>query len=233
MVLSRLSRADEDSSLFIQNNTMLGRRRRRGTPLRAAALLLVWCNNGIFTTGLAFAPNNFITKIIGTPAGGQTITTTKITTTTKNPTTTTVFSTWKIFQYQYGSNHLFFRQDPLPARTHQWLFASSRPRQECHVQLLPWRVCHCHLRMDDTNPSKEDKEYVNSIIYGRCTVAPIGLVRRSTGQSPDGDGGENAEEETTKLFPWDGPVRQTSDYYFEFIYECGRRVDRSGRSVCG
>ena len=64
----------------------------------------------------------------------------------------------------------------------------------------------CNLRMDDTNPSKEDKEYVDSIIQDVNWIQE-GLF----------------EGETV----WEGDVRKTSSY-FDFIYECAVSLIKSG-----
>ncbi len=62
----------------------------------------------------------------------------------------------------------------------------------------------CNLRMDDTNPSKEDEEYVNSI---KEDIKWLG-------------------------FDWDGEVRYASDYYEKF-YECAVRLIKMGLAyVC-
>jgi glutaminyl-tRNA synthetase len=65
----------------------------------------------------------------------------------------------------------------------------------------------CHMRLDDTNPSKEDREYVESILEDVRWIQD-GLYE---GQ-PD---------------PWDGKVRKTSDY-FDLIYECAVALINSG-----
>lgn len=65
----------------------------------------------------------------------------------------------------------------------------------------------CHMRMDDTNPSKEDKEYVNSILED-VQWLQSGLYEEGS-------------------FPWDGNVKKTSDY-FEFIYECAEALIENG-----
>lgn len=64
----------------------------------------------------------------------------------------------------------------------------------------------CNLRMDDTNPSKEDKEYVDSITEDVNWIQS-GLY--------EGD------------HVWDGEVRKTSSY-FDFIYNCTVALIRSG-----
>jgi glutaminyl-tRNA synthetase len=65
----------------------------------------------------------------------------------------------------------------------------------------------CHMRMDDTNPSKEDKEYVDSILEDVRWIQS-GLFN-----------GDSA--------PWVGPVRKTSDY-FDLIYDCCEALIQSG-----
>lgn len=64
----------------------------------------------------------------------------------------------------------------------------------------------CHMRLDDTNPSKEDREYVESILEDVRWVQ-TGLY---TGDAP-----------------WEGKVRKTSDY-FDLIYECAVALIQSG-----
>lgn len=65
----------------------------------------------------------------------------------------------------------------------------------------------CHMRMDDTNPSKEDEEYVESILKDVMWI-----------QSGLFDGMDK---------PWDGNVRKTSDY-FDAIYEAAVALIQSG-----
>lgn len=64
----------------------------------------------------------------------------------------------------------------------------------------------CNMRMDDTNPSKEDDEYVESILEDVRWI-----------QSGLYDGRD----------PWDGEVRKTSSY-FDSIYECAEYLIRQG-----
>jgi glutaminyl-tRNA synthetase len=63
------------------------------------------------------------------------------------------------------------------------------------------------MRLDDTNPSKEDREYVESILED---------VRWIQDGLYDG-----------QLDPWDGKVRKTSDY-FDLIYDCAVSLIKSG-----
>ena len=64
----------------------------------------------------------------------------------------------------------------------------------------------CNMRMDDTNPSKEDEEYVQSILED---------VRWIQSGLYDGDD------------PWDGPVRKTSSYFGE-IYNAAEYLILQG-----
>jgi glutaminyl-tRNA synthetase len=64
------------------------------------------------------------------------------------------------------------------------------------------------MRLDDTNPSKEDKEYVESILEDVEWIQQ-GLYDPAQGH------------------PWDGPVRKTSDY-FDTIYNCAVALIKSG-----
>jgi glutaminyl-tRNA synthetase len=64
----------------------------------------------------------------------------------------------------------------------------------------------CNMRMDDTNPSKEDEEYVASILEDVKWIQ---------------SGLHDSE------VPWDGPVRKTSDY-FDTIYDCAEALIKQG-----
>lgn len=65
---------------------------------------------------------------------------------------------------------------------------------------------NCHMRMDDTNPSKEGQEYVDSILEDVKWIQS-GLF--------------------TNRVPWSGKVRKTSDY-FELIYDCAKALIERG-----
>lgn len=66
----------------------------------------------------------------------------------------------------------------------------------------------CNMRMDDTNPSKEEKEYVESILEDVRWI----------------QSGLYADDEDA---PWAGSVRKTSDY-FDFIYDCAEALIQQG-----
>eukprot|EP00546_Thalassionema_frauenfeldii_P016951 CAMPEP_0178900926 /NCGR_PEP_ID=MMETSP0786-20121207/3736_1 /TAXON_ID=186022 /ORGANISM="Thalassionema frauenfeldii, Strain CCMP 1798" /LENGTH=852 /DNA_ID=CAMNT_0020571967 /DNA_START=140 /DNA_END=2701 /DNA_ORIENTATION=+ len=65
----------------------------------------------------------------------------------------------------------------------------------------------CHMRLDDTNPTKEDREYVDSILEDVCWIRS-GLVQPNH-------------------VPWTGCVRKTSDY-FDLIYDCAMALVKQG-----
>jgi glutaminyl-tRNA synthetase len=67
----------------------------------------------------------------------------------------------------------------------------------------------CHMRLDDTNPSKEDKEYVDSILEDVVWIQ------------------QGLYNDDKQAVPWDGPVRKTSDY-FDLIYDCAVALVKSG-----
>ena len=65
----------------------------------------------------------------------------------------------------------------------------------------------CNMRMDDTNPTKEDEEYVESILEDVKWI------------QSDLYGDKDA--------PWEGSVRKTSSY-FDTIYECAEILIKQG-----
>lgn len=62
-----------------------------------------------------------------------------------------------------------------------------------------------HMRLDDTNPTKEDVEYVQSILEDVRWIL----------------------SSETNENPWDGPVRKTSSY-FDLIYDCAMSLIETG-----
>lgn len=72
----------------------------------------------------------------------------------------------------------------------------------------------CHMRLDDTNPTKEEKEYVQSILEDVLWIQE-GLYDHQ---------GTSASASAT---PWEGKVRKTSDY-FDLIYDCAVALIQSG-----
>ncbi len=72
----------------------------------------------------------------------------------------------------------------------------------------------CHMRMDDTNPSKEDEEYVQSILED------VRWIQQGLEPFPAGD-------DTDREGPWYGGVRKTSDY-FQLIYDAAVYLIKTG-----
>lgn len=72
----------------------------------------------------------------------------------------------------------------------------------------------CHMRLDDTNPTKEDDEYVQSILEDVRWIQQ-GLEPFAAGDETDRDG------------PWYGDVRKTSDY-FQLIYDAAVYLIKTG-----
>ena len=70
------------------------------------------------------------------------------------------------------------------------------------------------MRLDDTNPSKEDMEYVDSILEDVRWIQS-GLGRFENDDDDDG--------------PWYGGVRKTSDY-FDLIYEAAEMLIERGEA---
>lgn len=77
----------------------------------------------------------------------------------------------------------------------------------------------CHMRLDDTNPTKEDEEYVQSILEDVRWIQQ-GLPAFDTN---DGEGNQSGED----VGPWYGKVRKTSDY-FDLIYDAAVYLIESG-----
>jgi hypothetical protein len=68
----------------------------------------------------------------------------------------------------------------------------------------------CNMRMDDTNPTKEDVEYVESILEDVKWIQS-GLY----------------EDDGNTIVPWEGDVRKTSSY-FDTIYDCAEALIKQG-----
>jgi glutamyl/glutaminyl-tRNA synthetase len=76
----------------------------------------------------------------------------------------------------------------------------------------------CHMRLDDTNPSKEDEEYVQSILEDVRWI--------QQGLEPFDDA---PAQEGENVGPWFGDVRKTSDY-FQLIYDAAIYLIENGEA---
>ena len=164
----------------------------------AAALVLL--RYGVH--GFAYAPN-FITKIIQeqteiTPQGLLQIDDCDSTTTDDNirgtPTTTTNNGRTQPVKTRF------------PPEPNGYLHLGHAKAVSFNFAVARMFGGVCHMRLDDTNPTKEDAEYVASILED---------VRWIQNGLYTGDA------------PWDGPVRKTSDY-FDLIYECAVELIKAG-----
>ncbi len=95
----------------------------------------------------------------------------------------------------------------------------------------------CNVRMDDTNPAKEEAEYVSSILadiqwlIGGWAEENLGL--KAAGKTPEG-GGSDFQLSAIRNPPSAIPTEpfHASDY-FEQFYECALRLVRNGKAyVC-
>jgi glutaminyl-tRNA synthetase len=76
----------------------------------------------------------------------------------------------------------------------------------------------CHMRLDDTNPSKENQEYIDSILED------VRWIQSGTPAFPNNPKDEHNPENNG---PWFGKVHKTSDS-FDLIYECTKALIQSG-----
>uniref|UniRef100_A0A7S3V563 glutamine--tRNA ligase n=2 Tax=Chaetoceros debilis TaxID=122233 RepID=A0A7S3V563_9STRA len=76
----------------------------------------------------------------------------------------------------------------------------------------------CNMRLDDTNPSKENQEYIDSILEDVRWI--------QSGKDPFPDSPVD-DERAENNGPWFGKVHKTSDN-FQLIYDCARELIKSG-----
>lgn len=79
----------------------------------------------------------------------------------------------------------------------------------------------CHMRLDDTNPSKENQEYIDSILEDVRWIQSGTESFESKGKGDDKEFGDENDG------PWVGKVRKTSDS-FDLIYNCAKELIKSG-----
>lgn len=151
------------------------------------------------TNGFAYAPN-FITKIIKDDTGLEPIG--LLTPTESVPLEVEKKATTPITQQQ----KVITRFPPEP---NGYLHLGHAKAVSFNFAVARMFGGDCHMRLDDTNPSKEDEEYVASILEDVQWIQS-GLV----------EPGKKA---------WSGSVRKTSDY-FEHIYESAVSLIKSGNA---
>lgn len=152
--------------------------------------LLAWNDFGFtkFADGFAYAPN-FITKIIQEDTGLEPV---------LDRESKSGESVVKI-----ESGHVKTRFPPEP---NGYLHLGHAKAISFNFEVARMFGGFCNMRMDDTNPSKEDEEYVESILED---------VRWIQSGLYNGD------------VPWDGEVQKTSSY-FEQIYQAAEYLIQQG-----
>ena len=186
-----------------------------GLPTMMLGLILLAATSVPLADGFAYAPN-FITKIIEqstgiTPVGlldvGQTNNDN-----TEDEATSSVEAIANNNDFQ---GPIMTRFPPEPngylhlghAKAVSFNFAVARAFQGGNGR--------CHMRLDDTNPTKEDEEYVQSILEDVRWIQQ-GLEPFTA-----------ADDDTDKEGPWYGNVRKTSDY-FQLIYDAAVYLIKTG-----
>jgi glutamyl/glutaminyl-tRNA synthetase len=157
--------------------------------LLAAVVIGGGCNS--FCYGFAYAPN-FITKIIQEETG--------ITDDTSETSSAAVAATIPV-------------KTRFPPEPNGYLHLGHAKAVSFNFAVARMFDGSCNMRMDDTNPTKEDEEYVESILEDVKWIQS-GLYEEEC----------DDENEAT---PWEGVVRKTSSY-FDTIYECAEALILQG-----
>lgn len=163
------------------------------------ALVVIWGGYDSFCHGFAYAPN-FITKIIQEDFGIVEPKAEDATDESKNSVPVASKSAVKTRFPPEPNGYLHLGH----AKAVSFNFAVARMFDGT-----------CNMRMDDTNPTKEDEEYVESILEDVKWIQS-GLY--------EGESDDKTEGEAT---PWEGSVRKTSSY-FDTIYECAEALILKG-----
>lgn len=160
--------------------------------------LLLWFLSFQNVTGFAYAPN-FITKIIQEQSGIKPTGLLEIESKEgEEPEATTTASTTANLDRTITTR--------FPPEPNGYLHLGHAKAVCFNFAVARMFGGNCHMRMDDTNPSKEDEEYVESILKDVLWIQS-GLF----------------DEEK----PWDGGVRKTSDY-FDTIYDAAVALIKQG-----
>jgi len=173
-------------------------------------------NYVLLVNGLAYAPN-FITKIISQSTGQEPVGLVNIEV-DETGTTSAAEEKQQIELNQTEKKPIITRFPPEPngylhlghAKAVLFNFAVGR--------MFPPNG-RCHMRLDDTNPAKENKEYADSILEDVRWI--------QSGVEPFSNSFIQEDEKLENHGPWYGPVRKTSDY-FDFIYTCAVAMIKTG-----
>jgi len=188
-------------------------------------LLLAGFDPNSFVNGFAYAPN-FITKTISQQTGIEPVGLLEIvSSSTDDDESSTTITTDKEEAVEKSvvssSSDNTFVRTRFPPEPNGYLHLGHAKAVSFNFEVARIYGGTCHMRLDDTNPSKEDEEYVQSILEDVCWIQR-GLV--STGNNNDNNTNNNEKEEQK---PWNGSVRKTSDY-FDILYECAEALIESG-----
>ena len=153
------------------------------------------CNNRFTASGFAYAPN-FITKIIQEDTG--------ITPTIE------AAEDGKTAESSKNNNNVQVLAPPVrtrfPPEPNGYLHLGHAKAVSFNFEVARMFGGSCNMRMDDTNPSKEDEEYVESILED------VRWIQSGLYEGKD---------------PWDGSVRKTSGYFDE-IYASAEYLIEQG-----
>lgn len=202
---------------------MIGHIHTKLLSLQLGIILLATSNNHIGTVhGFAYAPN-FITKIISQTTGQEPSGLLEV-----NPSTPVI----KNGQETSESDTQEDSDDVVTEVLNRPITTRFPPEPNGYLHLGHAKAVsfnfavarmfedgRCNMRLDDTNPSKEDQEYVDSILedvrWIQSRTQPFENALPPDTEDPSNNG------------PWHGTVRKTSNY-FELIYDCTVALLKSG-----
>jgi hypothetical protein len=208
---------------------LMGGRRRQPTPLnRIIMMMIILLSNlsvvlfavaPLVADGFAYAPN-FITKIIEQTTGIAPVGLLDVGQKTDDDGDETAVVVATVHNFQGRPITTRFPPEPNGylhlghAKAVSFNFAVARAFQAGNGR--------CHMRLDDTNPSKEDEEYVQSILEDVRWIQQ-GLEPFPCIYDDDADKKETHED----FGPWYGNVRKTSDY-FQLIHDAAVYLIKTG-----
>mmetsp|Transcript_12097 Transcript_12097/g.14205 ORF Transcript_12097/g.14205 Transcript_12097/m.14205 type:complete len:888 (-) Transcript_12097:153-2816(-) len=195
------------------------------TVLRILLLGACCVNHLELVDGLAYAPN-FITKIISRSTGQNPVGLVDIIPTTTNDDAT--IEARNIAPEESGEAGIDLDRSTTGPITTRFPPEPNGYLHLGHAKAVSFNFAvarmfppdgRCNMRLDDTNPTKEDKEYVDSILEDVRWV--------QSGMEPFTNPPLQDSEKQENVGPWGGPVHKTSDYFDE-IYNCAVALIKSG-----